>query len=59
MSRRLARAALSLYRWGGVALYPIVGPYLALRVAKGKEERSRRRERYGFASVERPTGPLV
>ena len=59
MSRRLARAALALYRWGGVALYPVVGPYLALRAAKGKEERSRRRERYGIASVERPHGPLV
>ncbi len=59
MSRRLARFALSLYRWGGVALYPIVGPYLGFRAAKGKEDRSRRRERYGFASVPRPTGPLV
>jgi 3-deoxy-D-manno-octulosonic-acid transferase len=59
MSRRLARAALSFYRWGGFALYPVVGPYLALRAAKGKEERSRRRERYGIASVERPAGPLV
>ncbi len=59
MSRRLARAALSLYRWGGVALYPIVGPYLAYRIAKGKEERSRRRERYGFGGVARPSGPLV
>ena len=59
MSRRLARAALALYRWGGLALYPVVGPYLALRAAKGKEERSRRRERYGFAGVERPHGPLV
>ena len=57
MSRRLARAALSLYRWGGVALYPIVGPYLAYRIAKGKEERSRRRERYGFGGVPRPAGP--
>ena len=59
MSRRLARAALSLYRWGGVALYPIVGPYLALRAAKGKEERARRRERYGVSGVPRPPGPLV
>lgn len=59
MSRRLARIALSLYRWGGVALYPIIGPYLAYRIAKGKEERSRRRERYGFGGVARPAGPLV
>lgn len=59
MSRQLARLALSLYRWGGAALYPVVGPYLTLRAAKGKEDRARRRERYGFASVERPQGPLV
>lgn len=59
MSRRLARIALSLYRWGGVALYPIVGPYLAYRIAKGKEERSRRRERYGVSGAARPAGPLV
>jgi 3-deoxy-D-manno-octulosonic-acid transferase len=59
MSSRLARLALSVYRWGGVALYPAVGPYLALRAAKGKEDRSRRRERYGRASVARPDGPLV
>ena len=59
MSSRFARFALSLYRWGGVAIYPVVGPYLALRAAKGKEDRSRRRERYGIASVERPSGPLV
>lgn len=59
MSSRLARLTLSLYRWGGVALYPIVGPYLAIRAAKGKEERARRRERYGIAGVPRPAGPLV
>ena len=59
MSRRLARFALSLYRWGGVALYPIVSPYLTFRAAKGKEDRSRRRERYGYAGVPRPAGPLV
>lgn len=59
MSGRLARFALWLYRWGGVALYPVVGPYLALRVAKGKEDRARRRERYGVASAARPAGPLV
>ena len=59
MSGRLARIALAAYRWAGVALYPVIGSYLALRAAKGKEDRSRRRERYGRASVERPSGPLV
>ncbi len=59
MSNVLARIALSSYRWVGVALYPVIGSYLALRAAKGKEDRSRRRERYGYASIERPEGPLV
>ncbi|MCJ8151557.1 lipid IV(A) 3-deoxy-D-manno-octulosonic acid transferase [Shinella sedimenti] len=59
MSSRLARLTLSIYRWGGVALYPVIGPYLAVRAAKGKEERARRRERYGVAAVPRPAGPLV
>ncbi|UPA25092.1 lipid IV(A) 3-deoxy-D-manno-octulosonic acid transferase [Shinella oryzae] len=59
MSSRLARLTLSIYRWGGVALYPVIGPYLAVRAAKGKEERARRRERYGVAGVPRPAGPLV
>ncbi|MDX3925639.1 MAG: lipid IV(A) 3-deoxy-D-manno-octulosonic acid transferase [Shinella sp.] len=59
MSRFPARLALSAYRWIGVGLYPVIGSYLALRAAKGKEDRSRRRERYGHASVKRPEGPLV
>ncbi|MCF3642285.1 lipid IV(A) 3-deoxy-D-manno-octulosonic acid transferase [Rhizobium sp. TRM95111] len=59
MSSPLARFALSTYRWVGVALYPVIGTYLALRAAKGKEDRSRRRERYGYASAARPGGPLV
>lgn len=59
MSSALARIALSAYRWVGLGLYPVMRPYLAIRAAKGKEERGRRRERFGHASVERPAGPLV
>ena len=59
MSNVTARLALSAYRWIGVGTYPLIWSYLALRAARGKEERSRRRERYGHASVERPHGPLV
>lgn len=59
MSNALARMALSAYRWIGLGLYPVMRPYLAIRAAKGKEERGRRRERFGHASVERPAGPLV
>ena len=59
MSLGWARVTLTAYRWLGAAIYPFVGSYLALRATKGKEEHSRRRERYGFASVERPDGPVV
>jgi 3-deoxy-D-manno-octulosonic-acid transferase len=59
MSERWARALLSAYRWGGALAYPAVGSYLALRASRGKEDRARRRERYGHSSVPRPPGPLV
>lgn len=59
MSEFWARAMLAAYRWGGAAAYPLVGGYIALRTTRGKEERSRRRERYGITQLERPAGPLV
>jgi 3-deoxy-D-manno-octulosonic-acid transferase len=59
VSRGWARAALVGYRWLGAGIYPLLGPYLAIRAAKGKEERSRRKERYGRSQIERPNGPLV
>lgn len=59
MSRMLARVALSSYRWIGTAIYPLVWSYLAARAAKGKEDSTRRQERYGHASAPRPQGPLV
>jgi len=59
MTNLFARLALGGYRWIGTAIYPLIGPYLAVRVAKGKEDSARRRERYGFASEPRPRGPLV
>src|SRR5690606_22876199 len=60
MSERWARALLATYRWTGAAAYPLIGGYITWRAAKGKEERPRRHERYGFASVARPEkGPLI
>lgn len=59
MSERWARALLTTYRWAGAAAYPLVGGYVAWRASRGKEERSRRRERYGVAGQPRPVGPLV
>ena len=59
MSERWARTLLSAYRFAGAAAYPLVGTYVGWRTTRGKEERSRRRERYGFAGRERPAGPLI
>ncbi|MEM9106156.1 MAG: lipid IV(A) 3-deoxy-D-manno-octulosonic acid transferase [Pseudomonadota bacterium] len=59
MSVGWARVTLTAYRWLGAAIYPFLGSYLAVRATKGKEEHSRRRERYGYASAERPEGPLI
>ncbi len=59
MSSRFARLALSSYKLAGLVAYPLLGPYLSYRAAKGKEDRARRLERFGFPSLERPSGPLV
>lgn len=44
-----------LSRLGG----PFIGIYLALRKARGKEDRDRFRERFGYPGRDRPVGPLV
>ena len=54
-----ARTALRLYQGLGSLIYPFSGPLLRLRARRGKEDRARRAERYGYASFERPEGPLV
>ncbi|HEV2900932.1 lipid IV(A) 3-deoxy-D-manno-octulosonic acid transferase [Mesorhizobium sp. AaZ16] len=59
MSERWARTLLSSYRLAGAAVYPLIGTYVAWRASKGKEDRARRRERYGLAGKERPNGPLI
>ncbi|MEB2846884.1 3-deoxy-D-manno-octulosonic acid transferase [Rhizobiales bacterium RZME27] len=59
MSKGLARIALTGYRVVGVLAYPLTGGYLTYRAFKGKEDRQRRLERFGYASQPRPFGPLV
>lgn len=59
MSARWARTMLGAYRWLGAGAYPLVGPYVAWRARKGKEDPKRRRERYGIAGRPRPAGPVV
>ncbi|MET0747820.1 MAG: lipid IV(A) 3-deoxy-D-manno-octulosonic acid transferase [Rhizobium sp.] len=59
MSSFRARMALTVYRLGGIAISPLMTPYLALRAVNGKEDRARRGERFGYASANRPQGPLI
>ena len=59
LSDGLASFALTSYGWLGLAAYPLSRPLLAYRAAKGKEDRARRAERFGHASLARPVGPLV
>jgi 3-deoxy-D-manno-octulosonic-acid transferase len=59
MSSFFARMLLHGYRLTGAAVYPMLGPYLSVRAAKGKEERARRSERYGRSKQVRPGGPLI
>jgi 3-deoxy-D-manno-octulosonic-acid transferase len=59
MSERWARLVLATYGAIGSMAYPLVGGYVAWRAAKGKEDRARRRERYGKTNRERPAGPMI
>ena len=51
--------ALACYRALSVAAGPLVGLYLKLRLARGKEDRLRAGERRGIAGRPRPPGPLL
>ncbi len=59
MSERWARWILTTYRYAGAAAFPLIGGYVAWRATRGKEDHSRRSERYGRTDVSRPSGPLV
>lgn len=59
MSDLTTRILLGLYRRLGNTIYPFMGPFLAMRARRGKEDRSRRYERYGYPSADRPSGPMV
>ncbi|TFF23365.1 3-deoxy-D-manno-octulosonic acid transferase [Jiella endophytica] len=56
----MTRGAFVAYRLAGVFAYPFLRPYVGWRVSRGKEDRQRLKERYGFAGRPRPeAGPLV
>jgi 3-deoxy-D-manno-octulosonic-acid transferase len=55
----LGEAALSLYGVAGRLAEPALKPLLKRRETRGKEDSSRRGERFGQAGKPRPAGPLV
>ena len=59
MNSKLSDILMSSYRAVGLAFYPFMGPFLRMRASRGKEERQRRYERYGYPSADRPSGPVV
>lgn len=50
---------LLAYRYATMALAPAVPFFLRQRALRGKEDTARIGERLGYATVKRPTGPLV
>lgn len=59
MAEPLAKAVLAGYRLFGMALRPLVPVALAFRASRGKEDATRRAERYGRAALRRPAGRLI
>lgn len=59
MNNWFSRIAFSTYRYIGLALYPFMGPFLRFRASRGKEDRKRRYERYGYPSADKPAGPII
>lgn len=51
--------SLALYRAVTTASLPLIRIYLALRKARGKEDKDRFPERCGVSAMARPAGPLV
>jgi 3-deoxy-D-manno-octulosonic-acid transferase len=58
-ARRRLPLTLRLYRGLTGTVTPLAGALLARRLLRGKEEHDRVAERRGFASAERPEGPLI
>ncbi|MEM7069212.1 MAG: glycosyltransferase N-terminal domain-containing protein, partial [Pseudomonadota bacterium] len=59
MSNLISQIAFETYRVVGLIAYPFMGPFLRLRASRGKEDRKRRYERYGYPSAEKPSGPII
>jgi len=59
MSGLFSQIAIKTYQTIGLAAYPFMGPFLRFRASRGKEDRKRRYERYGYPSADKPSGPII
>ncbi|MCC0015890.1 MAG: 3-deoxy-D-manno-octulosonic acid transferase [Rhodobiaceae bacterium] len=59
MSKKGSGTLLMLYRIGTRLATPLAGAIVFWRTRRGKEDPERRTERFGFASADRPKGPLL
>lgn len=59
MADPLGTLLLAAYRGGGTLARPFLPAVLSSRQGRGKEEKARLGERYGIASLPRPSGRLV
>jgi len=59
IENKLTKFVFAAYKAVGMIVYPFMGPFLRLRARKGKEDRERRYERYGYPSADKPSGPII
>ena len=59
MNNLFSQFAFKTYRMVGLIAYPFMGPFLRFRATRGKEDRKRRYERYGYPSADKPAGPII
>ena len=59
MNNIFSKFAIKTYQTVGLMAYPFMGPFLRLRAKRGKEDRQRRYERYGYPSADKPAGPII
>ena len=50
---------LKIYQFLTVLLSPVVDIYMIIRLIKGKEDKKRINERFGYSSVKRPSGDII
>ena len=50
---------ITIYKYLGIFLIPIIKINIFFRIRKGKENKNRYKERYGISNINRPRGDLI